>query len=82
MCRLLSFPTWLLISLVWVGLMAYAGYTTLPHVPLDMGGADAATNEALRLATQRHVLTYGAFAAVPPLLLLGAGLYFCRGRTD
>ena len=71
MSKLLSFPVWFLLALAWTGAMAYLGYTSAPYVPLDMGGADPATEQAFRAAMTRHVVTYGVLAAVPPLLLLG-----------
>ncbi|MFA5948718.1 MAG: hypothetical protein WC807_00380 [Hyphomicrobium sp.] len=80
MSRLLSFEAWLVVALAWSGTMAYLGYQNVPYVPLDMGGADPATEAALRAAMTRHFLTYGFLAAVPPLVLLGAIGLFRRGR--
>ncbi len=80
MCKLFSFPVWFVLSLIWCAAVAYWGYTTLPHVPLDMGGPDAATQDALRAAVQRHTIMYGILAAVPPLIALGFGRLVCRGR--
>lgn len=80
MSKVLSFPVWFGLALVWTGAMAYLGYTSAPYVPLDMGGADAATDQAFQAAMMRHVVTYGLLAAVPPLLLLGVMGLFRRGR--
>jgi hypothetical protein len=80
MCKLFSFPVWFILSLIWCAAVAYIGYTTLPHVPLDMGGNDPATQEALRAAVQKHTIMYGLLAAVPPAIALIFGRLLCRGR--
>lgn len=78
MCRLFSFPVWLVLSLAWTGLVAYLGYTSAPYVPMDMSPADPATAEALRAATARHALMYGLLAAGPPAIALIFGRFLCR----
>jgi hypothetical protein len=78
MNKLFSFPVWLVLSLIWTGLVAYYAYSTMPHVPMDMSPSDPATLEALRAATGKHAFTYGLIAAVPPALLLMLGWLFCR----
>jgi hypothetical protein len=79
MCKLFSFPVWLVLSLVWTGLVAYVGYTSAPHVPMDMSPTDPATVEALRAATTKHAIMYGLLAAVPPAIALVFGRLMCRG---
>ncbi len=79
MCKLFSFPVWLGLSLVWTGVVAYFGYTTAPHVPMDMSPSDPATQEALRAATSKHAIMYGLLAAVPPAIALIFGRLLCRG---
>jgi hypothetical protein len=81
MCRLFSFPVWLVASLIWTGLVAYYAYTTVPYVPMDMSPSDPATQEALRAATGRHAITYGLIAAVPPAIALLVGRLFCARRS-
>lgn len=78
MCRLFSFPVWLVLSLAWTGIVAYLGYTSAPYVPMDMSPSDPATAEALRAATARHALMYGLLAAGPPAIALIFGRFFCR----
>jgi hypothetical protein len=78
MCKLFSFPVWLVLSLVWTGVVAYFGYTTAPHVPMDMSPGDPATQEALRAATSRHAIMFGLLAAVPPAIALVFGRLVCR----
>ncbi len=78
MCRLFSFPVWLVLSLVWTGVVAYFGYTTAPHVPMDMSPSDPATQEALRAATSKHAILYGLLAAGPPAIALAFGRLVCR----
>ncbi|WP_295559079.1 hypothetical protein [uncultured Hyphomicrobium sp.] len=79
MCKVFSFPVWLGLSLIWTGVVAYFGYTTAPHVPLDMSASDPATIEALRAATTKHALMYGLLAAMPPAIALIFGRVVCRG---
>mgnify|MGYP000742294281 CR=1 FL=1 len=78
MCRLFSFPVWLVLSLVWTGVVAYFGYTAAPHVPMDMSPSDPATQEALRAATSKHAILYGLLAAGPPAIALAFGRLVCR----
>lgn len=78
MCRLFSFPVWLGLSLVWTAIVAYFGYASAPHVPLDMSPTDPATVEALRAATAKHALMFGLLAAGPPAIALIAGRLLCR----
>lgn len=80
MCRFVSFPVWLALSLVWTGLVAYLGYTSAPYVPMDMSAGDPATQEALRAATARHAILYGLLAAGPPAIALVFGKLLCRQR--
>lgn len=79
MCKLFSFPVWLVLSLIWTGIVAYYGYTTVPYVPMDMSPSDPATQEALRAATGKHAIMFGLLAAAPPAIALAFGRLFCRG---
>ncbi|MGE0024068.1 MAG: hypothetical protein AB7S70_10620 [Hyphomicrobium sp.] len=78
MCKLVSFPVWLGLSLVWTAIVAYLGYTSAPYVPMDVSASDPATVEALRAATTKHALMYGLLAAGPPAIALVFGQLFCR----
>lgn len=78
MCKLFSFPVWLVLSLIWTGIVAYLGYTTAPYVPMDMSPSDPATQEALRAATSKHAILFGLLAAVPPAIALVFGRLMCR----
>jgi hypothetical protein len=78
MSKLFSFPVWLVLSLIWTGIVAYYGYTTVPYVPMDVSASDPATVEALRVATSKHAISYGLIAAVPPALVLLLGRFLCR----
>jgi len=80
MCKLFSFPVWLVVSLVWAGAVAYTGFMNAPYVPLDVSANDPGTVEALNRATLRHSILYGLLAAVPPLIVLLFGKLICRGR--
>lgn len=80
MCRLVSFPVWLVLSLIWTAAVAYYGYTTAPYVPLDVSASDPATVEALRTATTRHAIQFGLLAAVPPAIALLFGRLLCGRR--
>ncbi len=79
MCKLFSFPVWLVLSLIWTGVVAYLGYTNVPYVPMDMSPNDPAMQEALRDATTKHALMYGLLAAGPPAIALIFGRLICRG---
>lgn len=78
MCKLFSFPVWLVLSLIWTGAVAYFGYINAPYAPLDVSATDPATVEALRAATTKHAIMYGLLAAVPPAIALMFGRVLCR----
>lgn len=78
MCKLFSFPVWLILSLIWTGVVAYLGYTSAPYVPMDMSASDPATQEAMRAATGKHAIMYGLLAAGPPAIALIFGRFLCR----
>ncbi len=80
MSKIFSFPGWLVLSLIWTGIVAYYAYTTLPHVPMDMSASDPATVEALRAATGKHAFMFGLLAAAPPAIALLMARLLCRGR--
>ena len=81
MCKLFSFPVWLVLSLIWTGFVAYLGYTSVTYVPMDMSPTDPATQEVLRAAMTKHALMYGLLAAGPPAIALIFGRLFCRGTS-
>ncbi|HKZ97117.1 MAG TPA: hypothetical protein VJ045_09065 [Hyphomicrobiaceae bacterium] len=76
MGRLLSFQTWLVLSIIWAGAMAYLCIASWPEVPLDISAIDPATVVALRAAIIRHAGLYALLAIGPPVLLfvLGRGI--------
>lgn len=78
MCKLFSFPVWLVLSLIWTGVVAYFGYIHAPYAPLDISPSDTATIEALRAATTKHAIMYGLLAAVPPAIALMFGRLMCQ----
>lgn len=80
MCKLFSFPVWFVLSVIWVGAVAYYGFLNVPYVPLDVSASDPGTVEALNRATLRHSIMFGLLAAVPPLIALLFGKLVCRFR--
>ncbi|WP_333794453.1 hypothetical protein [Hyphomicrobium sp.] len=78
MRRLISFPAWFVLSLIWTGIVAYLAYTTLPYVPMDMSPSDPATQDAFRATMTRHLILYGLLAAGPPAIALVFGSLLCR----
>jgi succinate dehydrogenase hydrophobic anchor subunit len=69
----------IVIALVWCAAVLWHGWTTLPHVPLDVSASDPATVEALNAARLNHALIYAAAALLPA----GAALWLSRllGRS-
>ena len=78
MCKVFSFPVWLVVSLIWTGAVAFYAFGTVPYVPMDMSTSDPATQDALRAATSKHAIMYGLLAAVPPAIALLFGKLMCR----
>lgn len=64
------------LSLGWIAAVAWYGWTTLPHLPLDVSGSDPATVAALQSAQMRHALLYAIVAMVPAGALLWFGRRF------
>lgn len=80
MSRQALFAFWFVAALVWTAAVAYFGFQSMPHVPMDMSPDDPATKQALAGAMLKHVISYGGLAAVPPAIALG--LIWLLGRKD
>ncbi len=64
---------WLLLSLAWLGAVAYVCAAAWPSLPLDLSPNDAATRAAFQRAIATHVVRCGLLGVAPPLVLLAAG---------
>ncbi len=53
--------------LVWIGVVAMSAITNWPHIPLDMGGKNAALEAAYQRAVSAHILRAVLMAAVPAI---------------
>lgn len=62
-----------LLAAVWIGGVAWFGWTLMPHVPLDVSAGDPATVEALQAARLRHVVVFGAIGLGPAALMIWLG---------
>jgi len=59
----------LLIALVWMVVTAVHGYTTWPHIPMDISASDPETRAVFDAVLLRHVLIHAVVGLSP---LLGA----------
>jgi hypothetical protein len=80
MCKLFSFQTWFVLSLIWTASVFYAAYLGWPQLPLD-SGSDAETQSLLGSAMLGHALCYGVLAAGPPLAALLLGRFLCARKA-
>lgn len=64
---------WLLLSLAWLGAVAYVCAAAWPSLPLDLSPNDAATRAAFQRAIVAHAVRCGVLGLAPPLVLLAAG---------
>ena len=68
----------ILVALAWMGAVAWFGWTTLPHIPLDVSASDPATIEALNAARMQHGLVFSAIALLPAIAVVLAGRLLTR----
>ena len=78
MCRFFNRRTWAVLSLIWISAVAYVGWTSWPHLPLDVSSGDPATHAAFRSAEMRHLMVHAAVALGLPVLAYLAGSLACR----
>lgn len=60
----------------WIAAVAWYGWKTLPHLPLDVSAIDPATVAALQFAQMKHALLCAAVALLPAGALLWLGRRF------
>jgi hypothetical protein len=76
--RRLLFWAWLVLSLVWIGGVAYTCVGAWPSIPLDLSPNDPETRSAFGRAVTSHAVRCALLAALPPLLLAALGLLVAR----
>lgn len=64
-------------SLVWITFIAWRAHTGWPSIPLDMGGADPATDAAYQAAQVQHVARALGLAVAAPALSYIVGRLGC-----
>lgn len=72
------FFIWLVVSLVWLAVVAVFAAQTWPHLPLDVSHTDPATRAALDRAVLGHVLQHALMAIGPPLVIGALARYISR----
>lgn len=71
---------WLIMSVVWGGLVYQRAVTTAPRLSLDMPARDPAVRAALEAAQSRHRDLALATGLAPPVILLALGVLALRRR--
>ncbi len=67
-----------LVALIWLGAVAWFGWTSLPHVPLDVSAGDPATVEALNAARMQHAVVFAAIGLLPAIAVIWLGRRLSR----
>lgn len=70
----------MLAALIWAAVTAVHGYTTWPHMPMDISANDPATRAAFDAVVQRHILGHAIIGLVPVLAAALLLLFICRKR--
>lgn len=70
----------MLIAVIWIAAVAWFGWTSLPHLPLDVSASDPATLEALSAARMQHGALFAAIALLPALAVVAIGRWLTRAR--
>lgn len=68
---------WKVASLVWVAFIAWRTHAGWPAIPLDMGGADPATDAAYQAALLQHVARAVGLTVTVPALIYIVGRIGC-----
>lgn len=63
----------LCVAAIWIAAVAWLGWASFPHLPLDVSASDPATLDALKAARMQHGLLYGAIAILPAGLVVWLG---------
>lgn len=70
----------LFIALLWAIITVVHGYTTWPHIPMDVSANDPATRAAFNAVLQRHILVHAVVGLVPLLASTALVFLVCRKR--
>ncbi len=70
----------MLVALAWIAGVAWFGWTSLPHLPLDVSASDPATLDALNAARLQHGGLFAAIAVLPALAIVAIGRWLTRAR--
>lgn len=68
----------MVVALVWIAAVTWFGWTSLPHLPLDVSASDPATLDALNRARMQHGLFHAVIALVPAIGLIMIGRRLTR----
>ena len=67
-------------ALVWTIITAIHGYTTWPHIPMDISASDPATQAAFQSVITRHAVVHAIIGLAPLILVMLFRSYICRRR--
>lgn len=72
------FTIWLVVTVVWVGLIATFAWQSWPHLPLDVSHQDPATRAAFDQAVMGHVVKNALVAILPPAAMWAMAYFVSR----
>lgn len=76
---LLGMVGWI-VAVCWIAFAAYLGWSSAPHIPMDISASDPATRQAYTAAWTWHVIRHAALALVPAGLVVGIARMLTRPR--
>ena len=74
--------SWIIFSVLWLTFIAWRTLKAWPVLPLDMGGADPATDAAYQAAQLQHAATALGLAIAAPVFAWIILRLVCRARRS
>ncbi len=68
------------IAVVWGLVVMVHGYTTWPHIPMDVSASDPVTLASFNAVVQRHIISHAIAGLAPFVMAIAFIRYVCGKR--